>query len=346
MAQINKSSEYFNTKLYTGNASTQSITGINFQSDMVWTKARSGTYGTQDHAIIDVVRGVTKTIRPNKTTAEGTETNTITSFDTDGYTIGGDNGKFNQSSTEYVSWNWLADNTSGSSNTDGSITSTVSANTTSGFSIVSYTGTGSSATVGHGLGAVPKMFMVKRRDSSGSWQVYHGTQGATKFLVLNQTGGVQTASSRWNNTEPTSSVFTVNTDPDVNGSSATYITYCFAEVKGFSKFGSYTGNGNADGSFIYLGFKPAFVIIKGSSFLGENWYIFDNKRTPSNEINKYLEANSSNTEYTYGSLDFLSNGFKNRINNSLNNQSGSTYIYMAFAESPFTTSTGIPTTGR
>ena len=342
---IKKPSDYFNTKLYTGTGATHNVTGVGFQPDWVWINNRTGTYAT---TIFDAVRGATKFLEPAGTPAEQTYADTLTSFDSDGFTLGADTSSFcNRGSApnSYVAWNWLGANGT-ASNTDGSITSTVSANTTSGFSIVSYTGTGSSATVGHGLGAVPKMFMVKRRDSSGSWQVYHGTQGATKFLVLNQTGGVQTASSRWNNTEPTSSVFTVNTDPDVNGSSATYITYCFAEVKGFSKFGSYTGNGNADGSFIYLGFKPAFVIIKGSSFLGENWYIFDNKRTPSNEINKYLEANSSNTEYTYGSLDFLSNGFKNRINNSLNNQSGSTYIYMAFAESPFTTSTGIPTTGR
>jgi len=343
---IDKPSDYFNTKLYTGNGSTQSITGINFQSDMVWTKARSGTYGTQDHAIIDVVRGVTKTIRPNKTTAEGTETNTITSFDTDGYTIGGDNGKFNQSSTEYVSWNWLADNTSGSSNTDGSITSTVSANTTSGFSIVSYTGTGSAGTLGHGLGSTPKMIIVKCRSDADTWAVYHENVGATKYMELDTTAAEQVSTQPWNDTAPASSVFTVGNWSATNGSSRTYIAYCFAEKKGFSKIGSYTGNGSTEGTFVYTGFKPAFVIYKKSSASGSDWIMVDNKRNTFNVLNKELYSNVSTAEGTVDLLDFTSNGFKCRRSHTSQNESGQTYIYMAFAENPLVGTNDIPATAR
>ena len=349
---IDKPSDYFNTKLYTGNGSTQSITGINFQSDMVWTKARSGTYGTQDHAIIDVVRGVTKTIRPNKTTAEGTETNTITSFDTDGYTIGGDNGKFNQSSTEYVSWNWLADNTSGSSNTDGSITSTVSANTTSGFSIVTYSGTGSNATVGHGLGVTPDMVIVKDRTNnvgSTNWNVYHSANTSapeTEIITLNGTGATSDSNIYWNDTAPTSSVFSLGTAGQVNYSSDDYVAYCFTSIKGFSKFGSYTGNGNADGTFTYLGFKPAFVIIKQTNAAGENWFICDNKREGYNAENNRLIPNLSTAEQSDSPIDILSNGFKARETGAKVNASGSTYIYMAFAENPLVGTNNIPATAR
>ncbi len=336
---------YFNTVLWTGDASSnRAITGVGFQPDWLWIKDRDAT---ENHCLFDSVRGADKRLFSNSTSAEDTlnSSNRLVSFDTDGFTIGLD-GNVNGSGDKYVGWSWLGGGTA-SSNTDGSITSSVSASTTAGFSIVSYTGTGSSATVGHGLGAVPKMFMVKRRDSSGSWQVYHGTQGATKFLVLNQTGGVQTASSRWNDTEPTSSVFTVNTDPDVNGSSATYIAYCFAEKKGYSKFGSYEGNGNNDGTFVYTGFKPAWVVTK-SIDTTSHWNCKDNKRSTFNTVDDYHKLNEATAEDTGVSshaMDFLSNGFKHRGNNDEVNGS-ETYIYMAFAESPFVTSTGIPTTAR
>jgi hypothetical protein len=305
---------------------------------MVWTKARSGTYGTQDHAIIDVVRGVTKTIRPNQTSTEGTETNTITSFDTDGYTIGGDNGKFNQSSTEYVSWNWLA-NGSGSANTDGTISSTVSANTTSGFSIVSYTGTGSVGTVGHGLGVAPAMIITKNRDSGGSgyWGVYHQSLGNGKALFLNRTDASGTNVAYWNNTSPTSSIITLGSNHGTNGPHA-MICYAFAEKQGFSKFGSYTGNGNADGTFVYTGFKPAFIIIKGAvsgnGNAAQSWELYDNKRLGYNVDNNSIFPNTNSAESTGDRIDILSNGFKIRINSDGVNDNNSTYIYMAFAEQP------------
>jgi len=355
MAQINKPTEYFNTKLYTGNASTQSITGINFQSDMVWTKARSGTYGTQDHAIIDVVRGVTKTIRPNQTTAEGTETNTITSFDTDGYTIGGDNGKFNQSSTEYVSWNWLADNTSGASNTDGSITSTVSANTTSGFSIVKYTGNNSDSTIGHGLGQKPDFIMIKELDSSSyDWVCYHKALGASSAIALNLTDNSYAATG-WNNgTEPTSTVFSVDSAANsVNKSGSGFIAYCFAEKKGFSKFGKLQAIGENSNVFVYTGFKPAFVIIKSLvSDTWSNWYMFDNKRDPDNLTELALYSNLTTSEDGYGGsnysqIDMLSNGFKIRRDGNWGvGGAAQSSIYIAFAEQPLVGTNNTPATAR
>jgi hypothetical protein len=339
---IKKPSDYFNTKLYSGNASTQAITGINFQSDMVWTKARSGTYSTQDHAIIDIVRGVTKTIRPNDTTVEGTETNTITSFDTDGYTIGGDNGKFNQSSTEYVSWNWLASNTT-ASNTQGDITSTVSANTTSGFSIVKYTGDGTNtATIGHGLGVIPSMVIMRPLDYVGAWWITHKNLSTDNVLEFNTNAQVSYSSfggGGLRQSQYTSSIITGGaggTNSDLwNQSSQNYIAYCFAEKKGYSKFGSYVGNSNTDGIFVYTGFKPAFVIIKNIS-ISQHWNMNDNKRDPFNVVSKRLYPSSGNEEVTDTAyyMDYLSNGFKMRSTSASWNASGNTYIYMAFAEEP------------
>ena len=332
MAQINKSSDYFNTVLYTGNGTDNTgITGVGFQPDWLWIKCRSNA---DDHPITDSVRGVTKFLFTNNTNAEATTTARIKSLDSDGFTLG-TAGDVNTNTRTYVAWNWLADNTSGSSNTDGSITSTVSANTTSGFSIVTWTGTGANATVGHSLGSVAKMIMVKRRDTTGRWQVYHNSLGATKYLFLDGTEAEQTNSNRWNDTTPTSSVFSLGSSAEVNASGGTYIAYCFAEVKGFSKFGSYTGNGNADGTFIYTGFKPAFVIAKGNS-AGYQWSMCDNKRGTANTSNgEFLFAESSgSTNFATNNWDFLSNGFKARADYAAMNSSGISYIYMAFAEEP------------
>jgi len=333
---IKKPSDYFNTKLYTGNGSTQSITGVGFQPDFTWIKSRSsGSW----HHVGDVLRGADKRLQTNSTNAESTATTGITSWDSDGFSLGS-NGDTNSNTNNFASWNWLADNTSGSSNTDGSITSTVSANTTAGFSIVSYTGTGSASTIGHGLGAVPRMIIVKNRDDADSWVVQHGSLGAGKALNLDSTGAVQTYDPYWNGTEPTTSVFSIGTDGRTNGSSEDFIGYCFAEKKGFSKFGSYVGNNNADGNFVYLGFKPAFVIAKNTTTAGYSWELFDNKRNTTdgvgNVIQKRLfpdssaaEGGTSSTDY----IDFLSNGFKIRKAGDTN-ASGDTYIYMAFAEEP------------
>ena len=342
---IDRPDLYFNTKLYTGTVSSQSITGVGFQPDWVWIKYRSDI---ANHHLYDSVRGVQKRLNSNTTNAEATSVNNLTSFDSDGFTIGTDN-DINESGQTYASWNWLAGGTA-SSNTDGSITSTVSANTTSGFSIVSYTGTGSNATIGHGLGIAPSMIIVKDRDNTTFWGVYHKSLGATKYLDLDQTNASATSSLLWNDTEPTSSVFSVGTNGRVNNNTEKYISYCFTEKKGFSKFGSYTGNVSTDGTFIYTGFKPAFVIMKRTDTTG-HWLLFDNNRSSSggsNLIQEYLYPNLSDAESSDATrgIDFLSNGFKQRNNFSAINASGGSYIYMAFAKSPFTTSTGIPTTAR
>ena len=337
---INKPSDYFNTKLYTGTGATQSITGVGFQPDMNWCKLRTTAY---NHVIVDAVRGVTKVIRPNLNNTEDTYTNAITSFDSDGFTLGADtNGEHNRNGDNIVSWNWKA-NGAGVSNTDGDITSTVSANTTSGFSIVSYTGTGSQATVGHGLGATPKWIVVKRLQNAEDWAVYHASNGAGTYQSLNTTEGKQTNSNRFN-VAPTSSVFTVNTHESVNFAE-NYIAYCFAEKTGYSKFDLYTGNGQADGTFVYTGFKPAFIMVKRTDSTS-NWQINDNKRDVDNVQNTPLMANLSNAESTDTSWDSLSNGFKMRQDYGSKNASGGTYIYMAFAEAPLVGSNNVPATAR
>jgi len=339
---INKSSDYFNTKLYTGNGSTNAITGVGFQSDWTWIKSRDYS---DSHSVYDAVRGVTKRIRPNHTNAEQTLANSLTAFGSDGFTVGSD-GQDNSNGNTYASWNWKA-NGQGSSNTDGSINTTyTSVNTTAGFSISQYTGTGSLATVGHGLGAVPKMVIVKRTDSSNNWYVYHSSLGGTKYLNLNADALPSAESEVWNNTNPTSSVFTVNTEAGVNGNGATFIAYCFAEKTGYSKFGSYVGNGNADGTFIYTGFKPAFVMLKITSAVND-WEIHDNKRGSFNVINNILQPNKADAESTSGrEMDFLSNGFKPRSTSTQNNLSGGNFIYIAFAEAPLVGTNGVTAKAR
>ena len=336
---LDKPSDYFNTVLYTGDGtSSHAITGVGFQPDWVWLKARSSAYS---HQLFDVVRGATKLLTSEATDAEQTLSG-VTSFDSDGFTVGSDAGS-NNNTTTFASWNWLAGGTA-SSNTQGDITSTVSANTTSGFSIVSYTGTGSVATVGHGLGVAPKLTIFKRRNNTSNWRVMTTIiDGTHDILYLNATDAKIDASE----SAPTSSILNLGTGNEVNGSSDTYIAYCFAEKKGFSKFGSYTGNGNSDGTFVYTGFKPAFLITKRTdSSTSGDWNIVDTTRNPSNVVGKYVYANLSNAEATASIYDILSNGFKIRESGAGTNASGSSYIYMCFAESPFTTSTGIPTTAR
>jgi len=333
---IKKPSDYFNTKLYTGNGSTQSITGVNFQPDLSWIKSRTTT---DTNAWYDAVRGATKRIKSNSTDAETTQSTALTSFDSDGFSIGA-GGDVNTNSANYVSWNWLGDNGT-ASNTDGSITSTVSANTTSGFSIVSYTGTGSVATVGHGLGAIPDMITVKNLSTgSTNWRsifpnmVLGGaSNGADYNLNLNTTNPWNDG-TEFNDTMPTSSVFTIGTAGDVNTNGDNYIAYCWKNIKGYSKIGSYTGNGNANGPFVYTGFKPAFVLFKITNTTG-NWYLNDTTRRSIN-VNSYtLFPNLSNAETTTGAyIDMLSNGFKLRDTGSAINGSGNSFIYMAFAEEP------------
>jgi hypothetical protein len=339
---INKPSEYFNTKLYTGNNTSTSITGVGFQPDLTWFKRRDSS---AQHSLFDSVRGVTKRLASNLTNAENTITDALTSFDSDGFTLGVDSSNYiNFNTATYASWNWKA-NGSGVSNTDGSITSTVSASTTSGFSVVTYTGTGSNATVGHGLGAEAKWVVVKRLDTTGGWINGHSALGFTKNLYFT-TAGANTSSAIWNNTAPTSSVFSLGTDTDVNASGGTYVAYVFAEKKGFSKFGSYTGNGSTDGTFVYTGFKPAYVIHKRTDTAGYSWLIHDNKRPGYNSTNIISEADLDGAEQSNYHMDLLSNGFKHRITAGSTNASGGTYIYMAFAENPLVGTNGVPTTAR
>jgi len=340
---IDKPDDYFNTITWTGDGTTKDITGVGFQPDLVWAKKRSAA---SYHAWCDVVRGGTKTIFSNANIAEETSAvDWILSFASDGFGVNSA-GNLNQSSATYVAWNWLANNTSGSSNTDGSITSTVSANTTSGFSIVSYSGNSiAGSTVGHGLGVAPKVIIEKTRTLSQNWRVYTSVLGSNKRLILDQTNASEDGGFM-NSTDPTSSVFYLGSDDAYNASGQTHIAYCFAEKKGFSKIGSYTGNFNSNGPFIYTGFKPAFVIIKRTDTSGNGWRIFDNKRSTSglNVIDKTLRPNTTDAEFS-SNIDFVSNGIKIRNAQAEDNHPG-TYFYMAFAENPFVTSTGIPACAR
>ena len=341
---------FFQTVLWTGNgSSSRSITldgSEDMQPDWTWIKSRAGSESTQQHYLYDSVRGATKYLQSSTNNAEGTKSNGLSAFASDGFTVGDDNAN-NASSTTYIAWNWKASGST-SSDSNGSITSTISANTTAGFSIVTYTGTGSNATVGHGLGAVPQMIIVKNRDGgTDNWAVYHGELGKDKWLKLNTSDASATDTVMWNDTTPTSSVFSVGTYTNSNGNTNGMLAYCFSEKQGYSKFGSYEGNGNADGPFIYTGFKPAFVMCK-SIDTTSNWNIFDNKRSTFNDVDDYIKANANAAEDTGSSdiqMDFLSNGFKIKGNNDEVNGS-ETFIYMTVAESPFVNSNGVPTNAR
>ena len=345
--------DYFDTKLYTqsgsnNNGNTQTLTMDNV--GFVWVKNRDYTNG---HCIFDILRGGDKLLTTNGAAAAETVGGGIT-FGASDTTIGADTGGYgfnNRVGDDYVGWHWRA-NGAGSSNTDGSINTTyTSASTTSGFSISTYTGTGSAATIGHGLGVAPAMIIVKRLTGSAeAWTVYHQSLDASapqdKYLHLNTTDAVMDSAGMWNDTAPTTSVFSVGSTGVTNGSGGTFVAYCFAEKKGYSKFGSYTGNGNADGTFVYTGFKPAFVIIKGSSNT-ENWHMYDNKRDTFNPTDQALQPNTTSAEFTETNvLDFLSNGFKLRVTGGGHNGSGVSYIYMAFAESPIVSSNGVPAVAR
>jgi hypothetical protein len=317
--------------LYTGNGTGQSITGVGFQPDWVWIKGRSGA---TDHALYDAVRGVQKQIISDSSAAETTETTGLTAFGSDGFTTGLLL-QLNTISATYVAWNWKA-NGSGSTNTSGSITSTVSANTTSGFSVVTYTGTGANATVGHGLGVAPSFIIVKRRDAGSSWNCYQISLGASQYIQIDGTAGAATNTGVWNNTAPTSSVFSIGTAfAGVNASGSTHVAYCFAEVAGYSKFGSYTGNGSTDGPFIYCGFRPAYVMFKNASVSGA-WEVYDTARNTYNSVDNYLLPNVSDAEgVATNRFDYLSNGVKVRNTGGSINGSGNTIIFMAFASNPF-----------
>ena len=336
-ASILRPQRHFDTLLYTGNGGTQSITGLEFQPDWVWLKKRNGT---TNHLLFDSVRGTNKSLNSNGTGTEDTSsTDKLTSFNSDGFTLGS-NASGNNNSDTYVAWCWKAGGAA-VSNSDGTITSSVSANVEAGFSIVTWTGTGSDGTIGHGLGKTPSLYIVKRRNSSKDWYVQIGNLSGVnlgRFLKLNETDGINFASDVFAATADTSTVLNTKSDSATNASGDTYVAYCWAEIPGYSKFGSYEGNNNSDGPYIDLGFRPAWVMIKRYETT-RDWIIYDSKRSTLNVIDDFLEPNNSTAEQTSSTrnVDFLSNGLKFRGSDGDMNGAGD-YIYMAFAEQPGTTS--------
>ena len=349
---------YFQTKLYTGNGGTQSITfdgSENMQPDFIWIKARNAT---RNPRLTDSINGVQKNLFSDLQNALTTNVDGVTAFGTNGFSVGSGNG-FNGNSETHVAWNWKA-GTSFSNDASatgvGTIDSTGSVNTTAGFSIILYSGTGSAGTIAHGLGAVPKMMMIKETSGNASggnqsWSVYHQALGNTHFIPLNS-AEAKIDDVDFNDTTPTSSVFSVGVSNRTNSGNGNgvYIAYCFAEKQGYSKFGSFLGNNSDNGTFVYTGFRPAWVMIKrtDTSTSTTDWFIFDNKRNTGNPNDDYLEANENGTETTSGRnvIDFLSNGFKCRQAYDDFNASGSSQIYMAFAESPLVNSNGVPNNAR
>jgi hypothetical protein len=346
---ISKPSLHFNTKLYTGNGSTQSITGVGFQPDFVWLKRRDASAG---HKLNDAVRGVNKQLVSNNTNAEDSNTDILTAFGTDGFTLG-NNSDVNNNGNSFVSWNWKA-GTTGSGNTTGSGTAKTynySVNTTAGFSIINYVGNGTiGQQIPHHLGVTPQMIIQKNRDRTSNFLTYHHNNFASNGnkLNLNSTDATQTDTGTYNSA-PTSTYVVIGNDAGMNTNDENHIMYCFAEKRGFSKFGTYTGNGNADGAFVYTGFKPAFTLIKRISS-GDNWAMHDNRRPGRNPNDAVLRSNLADAEYGGSQgVDYLSNGFKARQNDGEFNNSGETYIFMAFAEEPLVANVGangIPATAR
>jgi hypothetical protein len=330
---IKNGAAYMAATTYTGNGGTQSISnavnGVSFQPDLVWIKGRSYV---SSNWLTDSIRGVNNILSSNQTAAEVTLSSTMTAFNSNGFSVGS-NADFNSNTNTLIGWQWKAGTTS-ASNTNGSITSTVSVGATQGFSVVTYTGTGANATVGHGLGVAPSMMLFKNRTSAVEWQVYHASIGNGQYGVLNSTAAFA-SSGIWQNTTPTSSVFSIGNFSGVNTSTANYVAYCFSAVAGYSAFGSYTGNGSTDGPFVFTNMRPRFVMVKRTDAVGD-WYVFDTGRDPYNATTNGLIPNSSGTDTSYtGWGDLLSNGFKIRRTDGAWNASGGTYIYAAFSEVGF-----------
>lgn len=340
---INKSEDYFKALLYTGtHASVPTIT-VGWKSDFLWLKSRTQTY---DHNLLDTTRGGTKKIFSNKNDAESSTGDSVTfnatTFEPSGQAIN----ESGQGANNMMCWTWKANGGTTASNASGTITSTTQVNTTAGHGIVTYTGNGvNGATVGHSLGVVPQVIIVKRLDSAANWMVYHEATGHTKATFLDLTAAADTDSGYWSNTAPTTGIFNLGTNTKGNANGGTYVAYCFAEIQGYSKFGSYFGNGGSDGTFIYTGFKPRFFMLKGTGNIS-SWCMYDTARDPINRASQKFWANENNAEQSTGAMDFLSNGIKMRTSDNDFNGSGNQYLYMAFAENPFVTSDKVPTTAK
>ena len=350
---IDDPSAYFQATTYTGAGANTEVTNSgnsDLKPDFLWIKNRTAGYG---HFVVDSNRNISYEqnssnapyLETESTAAENSNQNWMQSVNTNGFTTGISEHINNNSGSAYVGWQWKCNGGTTSSNTDGSITSTVQANQDAGFSIVTYTTAGSTATIGHGLGAKPDVILLKKRNGAISWYVRHVSTG-TSYLNLNLTSAaVSNPTATWTTTEPTTSVYSIGTSSDFNINGGEYLAYCFAEKQGYSKFGKYVGNGSTDGSFIYTGFKPAVIILKRTDS-AKNWNIITGATIQKNVIDERFNLNLGNIQSEGDWADFVSNGFKLRTTNASINASGGTYIFMAFAENPFTTSSGIPTTGR
>jgi len=347
---IDDPSEYFHIQLYTGTGSELSVTNDanagDFKPDWIWIKQRNAT---TNHGMFDSNRGVTKNLKTDTTDAESTEVQSVKTFNTDGFTLG-TSGDYNGSSDTHVAWQWKANGGTTTTNTAGTnIDTTVQANTTAGFSLMTYTGTGTNNdSIGHGLGAVPHWITVKNRDETNRWTVYHHKNTSspeTEYLNLQDNTATTDVATRWNDTAPTSTVITLGDNDGVSKANTKYVCYAFTEIQGYSKFGSYTGNGSNNGTFIYLGFKPAWFMCKQTN-TSRSWTLIDSKRPEINsDDTKALVPNENGAEENIDA-DFLSNGLKVRQSHTAINESGGTYIYMAFAEHPFVSSKGVPVTAR
>ena len=342
---IDDPSVYFQTVLWSGSGSGQAITNggnSDLQPDFTWIKKRAGG-SARSHQLYDSTRGTTKLLHSDSTSAESTQGAGLTAFSSDGFTVGSDDGVDGSGGT-YVAWQWKANGGTTVSNSNGSITSTVQANTAAGFSIITYTGNGSDgATIGHGLNATPEVFFPKCRSTSTNWEMYFFPPGGTKqYGYLNLTNGFST----WSHNDPTTTTISLSGSGDSNGNGRTMVGYAFHSVKGYSKIGTYIGNGSTSGNFIYTGFKPAFVLTKETTTASDTyqWGIRDSARTPANPANKALYPNGNNVENDHGAnnMFFNSNGFMPSTANSHTNGSDKGYFYMAFAESPFVSSAGVP----
>ena len=346
---IDDPSAHFNTILYSGNSGNpRSLTGVGFKPGFLWVKRRNAAERhLLTNAQMGVESGAYKWLDSADTEDDFGGGAGVASFDTDGFTFKGVDATWNASSNTYVAWNWKANGGTTASNTDGSITTTTQVNSDAGFSIVTWAG-GGTGSLGHGLGVVPDMWIVKNRDYGVSWVVGFRDSsilgGTSNYLSLNTDGAISTYNNIWGSSPANSSTITMAGDRSVNISGNDYVGYFFKGKQGYSKFGKYKGNGNADGTFVYLGFKPRWVMIKSTS-AGVGWFMHDTKRSTTNVMDDYLRADVSSGQGTSGTIniDFLSNGFKLRYNNNTNFSSHE-YVYMAFAENPFVTSTGVPTT--